>query len=44
MSLLLLAASPFVAESHVWLQHQARKDGRDSDTRESDPLLTNDGA
>jgi MFS family permease len=42
ISFLLLAASPFVEESRVWLQHQARKDDRDPDTQESDPLL-NDG-
>lgn len=42
ISFLLLAASPFIQESSIWLQHRARKDGKELDAQESDPLL-NDG-
>jgi MFS family permease len=42
ISFLLLVASPFIQESSIWLQHRARKDGKELDAQESDPLL-NDG-
>lgn len=40
ISLLLLATSPYVEESHIWLQHRSRKDTGDSDIQEYDPLLS----